>query len=87
MTLAQAYENLSSKGYIKPLDSTPMPNPVPHTWNLNEDCHFHQKLDHKTDNCFRLKHEIQDLTDNGILPNPNIITKPSIRKNPLTDYC
>ena len=86
MTLAQAYENLSSKGYIKPLDPTPMPNLVPPTWNLNEDCHFHQKLGHKTDNCFRLKHEIQDLTDNGILPNPNIITKPSIRKNPLPDY-
>ena len=86
MTLAQAYENLSSKGFIKSLDPTHMPNPVPPTWNLNVDCHFHQKLSHKTDNCFGLKHEMQDLIDNGILPNPNIITKPSIRKNPLPDY-
>ena len=31
MTLAQAYENLISKGFIKPLDPTPMPNHVPST--------------------------------------------------------
>ena len=41
----------------------------------------------KTDNCFCLKHEIQELIDNGTLPNPNIITKLSIRKNLLSDYC
>ena len=58
MTLAQAYENLSSKGFIKPLDPIPMPNPVPPTWNLNEYCHFHQNSGHKTDNCFCLKHGI-----------------------------
>ena len=82
MTLAQAYENLTSKRFIKPLDPTPMPL----TWNLNEYVHFHQKSGHKTDNCFHLKHVIQDLIDNGTLPNPNIITKPNIRKNPLPDY-
>ena len=43
MTLTQAYENLSSKGFIKPLDPTPLPNPIPPTWNLNEYCHYHQK--------------------------------------------
>ena len=86
MTLAQAYKNLSSKGFIKPLDPAPMPNPIPPTWNLSDYCHFHQKFGHKTDNCFRLKHERQDHIDNGTLLNPNIITKPSIRKNPLPDY-
>ena len=63
-----------------------MPNPVAHTWNLNEYYHFHQKSGHKTDNYFHLKHKIQDLIDNGTLLNPNIITKPSIRINPLPDY-
>ena len=90
MTLTQAYENLSSKGFIKPLNPTLnptlMPNPIPPTWNLNEYCHYHQKSGHKTDNCFHLKHEIQDLIDNGTSSNPNIITKPNIRKNPLPDY-
>ena len=41
MTLTQAYENLSSKGFIKPLDPTPVPNPIPASWNLNEYCHYH----------------------------------------------
>ena len=86
MTLAQAYENLTSKWFLKPLDTTPMPNPVPPTWKLNEYCHFHQKYSHKINNCFHLKHEIQDLIDNRTLLNPNIITKPNIRKNSLLDY-
>ena len=86
MTLAQAYENLTSKGFIKPLNLTPMPNLVPHTWNLNKYCHFHQKSSHKTENCFSLKQEIQDLIDNETLSYLNIITKPEIRKNPLLDY-
>ena len=85
MTLAQAYENISSKGFIKPLDPTPMPNPIPLTWNLNKYCHFHQKFGNKTDNYFYHKHEIQDLIDNRTLPNPNITTKPSSKKKPFLD--
>ena len=84
MTLAQAYENLTSKGFIKPQNPTPMPNPVPPTWNLNEYCHFHQNFGHKTENCFYLKDEVQDLIDSGTLPNLNIIIKPNISKNPLS---
>ena len=68
MTLAQAYEKLTSNGFIKPLDLTPMPNLVPPTWNLNEYCHYHQKFGHETDNCFHLKHERKDLIENGTLP-------------------
>ena len=63
-----------------------MPNPIPPIWNLNEYCHYHKKSSHKTVNCFHLNHEIQDIIDNGTLPNPNIITKPNIRKNPLPNY-
>ena len=63
-----------------------MPNPIPPSWNLKEYCHYHQKFGHKIDNYFHLKHEIQNLIDNGTLSNPNIITKPNIRKNPLLDY-
>ncbi|KAK9997967.1 hypothetical protein SO802_017570 [Lithocarpus litseifolius] len=67
-------------------DPTPIPNLGPPTWNLDEYFHFHQKPGHKTDNCFRLKQEIQDLINNGTLPSSNIITKPNIRKNPLPAY-
>ena len=86
MAPAQEYENFFPKGFINPLDLTPMPNHIPPTWNLNKYCHFHQKSDHKIENCFPLKHEIQDLIDNGNFANPEIITKPSIRKNPLLNY-
>ena len=86
MTFTQACENLSSKGFIETLELIPISNPIPPTWNLNEYCHYHKKFGHKTNNCFRLKHEIQYLIDNETLSNPNIITKPNIKKNPLPDY-
>ena len=63
-----------------------MPNPIRPTWNHNEYCHYHRKSSYKTNNCFCLKLEIQDLIDNGTLSNPNIITKSNIRKNPLSNY-
>ena len=86
MTFTQACKNLSSKGFIETLELIPISNPIPPTWNLNEYCHYHKKFGHKTNNCFRLKHEIQYLIDNETLSNPNIITKPNIKKNPLPDY-
>ena len=54
----QAYENLNYKGFLKPLDPTPMPNLVPRTWNLNEYCNFHPKSGYKTNNCFHLNWSI-----------------------------
>ena len=47
MTITQAYENQSFKGFINPLDPTPMSNPIPPTWNLNEYCHYHEIQDLK----------------------------------------
>ena len=86
MTFTQACKNLSSKGFIETLELIPISNPIPSAWNLNEYFHYHKKFGHKTNNCFRLKHEIQYLIDNETLSNPNIITKPNIKKNPLPDY-
>ena len=63
-----------------------MPNPIPPIWNLNEYCHYHQKSGHRTNNCFHIKHEIQDLINNATILNPKIITKPNIRKNLLPGY-
>ena len=50
MTFTQAYENVSSKRFIKPLGPTPMPNPIPPTWKLNEFCYYYQNSGLKTDN-------------------------------------
>ncbi|KDP23810.1 hypothetical protein JCGZ_00146 [Jatropha curcas] len=32
---------------------------------VDQDCEYHQCKGHSTDNCFRLKHDIQDLIDSG----------------------
>ena len=58
ISLSDALEILSKKVYLKPLEPNFLPNPIPRSWNMNENCVFHQKLRHKTNNCFRLKHEI-----------------------------
>ena len=58
ISLLDALEILSKKGYLKPLEPNLLPNPIPRSWNMNEYCVFHQKLRNKTNNCFRLKHEI-----------------------------
>ena len=70
ISLLKALEILSKKGYLKPLEPTLLLIPIPNTWNMNEYCAFHQKLGHKTDNCFRLKHVIQDLIDDGVIAKP-----------------
>ena len=70
ISLSEALEILSKKDYLKPLEPTLPPIPILSTWNMNEYCAFHQKLGHKTNNCFKLKHEIQDLIDGGVIAKP-----------------
>ena len=70
MSLLEALEILSRKGYLKSLEPTLLLVPIPSTWNMNEYCAFHQKLGHKINNCFKLKHEIQDLIDSGVITKP-----------------
>ena len=67
MLLSKDLEILSKKGDLNPLEPTLLPIPIPSTWNMNKYCAFHQKLEHKTNNCFKLKHEIQDLIDGGMI--------------------
>jgi hypothetical protein len=56
VTLSELFEALLENGYLKPLDPTPLPNPVPRSLKMNEYCAFHQKLGHKRNSCMRLKH-------------------------------
>ena len=70
ISLSKAFEILSKKGYLKPLEPTLLPIPIPNTWTMNEYCTFHEKLGRKKDNCIRMKHEIQDLIDGGVIVKP-----------------
>nr|POF27045.1 hypothetical protein CFP56_31988 [Quercus suber] len=70
ISLSDAFEILSKKDYLKPLEPTLFPIPIPSISNMNEYCAFHQKLGLKKNNYFRLKHEIQDLIDGGVIIKP-----------------
>ena len=49
--LSKVNEHLLQRGHLKPLDLTPMLNPIPKGWNLNLHCLYHQKNDRSTDEC------------------------------------
>ena len=42
ISLSKAFEILSKKGYLKPLEPTLLPIPIPRSWNMNKYCDFHQ---------------------------------------------
>ena len=58
------------KGILQPLPNLNPPNPNTLDYNSNKHCKFHQNLNHSTDNCIRLKHEIQNLIDSGKIIDP-----------------
>ena len=63
--LSKVLEHLMQKGLLQPLPNPNPPNPNTPYYNPNKHCKFHQNLKHSTDNCIRLKHEIQNLIDSG----------------------
>uniref|UniRef100_A0A2N9FXD3 Retrotransposon gag domain-containing protein n=1 Tax=Fagus sylvatica TaxID=28930 RepID=A0A2N9FXD3_FAGSY len=75
-----------NRGHSKPVDPTPYPDPLLKNWNTNLFCHLHQKMGHSTDECIRLKHEIQDLIDNDVIPKLRLDNQPNVHQNPLSNY-
>jgi len=65
--LSQVFQTLKDAGLLQPFEPKPLPMPLPDDFNPNTDCQFHQAIGHDTDNCKRLKHEIQDLIDQGMV--------------------
>ena len=47
MPLSKVLVVLTEEGHLKPLDPTPLPNPIPPNWNRNDHCAFHQRIGHK----------------------------------------
>ena len=71
MPLSKALQILVRRGHLKPLEPRPLPNPLPATHDATQYCAYHQQTGHTTDNCFRLRHEVQDLFDNGVVLLPS----------------
>ena len=70
MPLSKALGVLIKKGHLKPLEPQPLPKNLSLSHNPADYCAFHQQAGHDTNMCFRLRHEIQDLIDNGVIPAP-----------------
>ncbi|KAI8538532.1 hypothetical protein RHMOL_Rhmol09G0110800 [Rhododendron molle] len=82
--LSAVLEKLVESGTLKPLTPTPLPQKLPASHNPNAYCAYHQNVGHLTDNCFRLRHAIQDLIDNKTLPMPP--QKPNTVSNPFPKH-
>ncbi|KAK9665808.1 hypothetical protein RND81_14G137800 [Saponaria officinalis] len=87
MTYKQALDRLVKEGFI----TLPTPTPEPPVdkrsprWNGSAHCHFHQGKGHTSEECFKLKHIIQDMIDSEKLPKPRP-PKPPNNTNPLGNH-
>src|SRR2546425_1010163 len=85
LPLSKILERCIKRGLLQPLEPKPLPDPLPANFNLQAYCKFHQVKGHYTDKCHRLRHEIQDLIDQGKIPNPDKIT-PRTGASSSSDY-
>ncbi|KAF5933767.1 hypothetical protein HYC85_029938 [Camellia sinensis] len=84
MPLSQAMKVLIKKGHLKPLEPRPLPDPLPPKHKPAKYCAFHQQHSHNIDQCFKLRHEIQDLINNNVIAPPqkaNVTTIPLLAHN------
>jgi hypothetical protein len=79
--LSVVFEGLRKRGMLQPVQDSPK-RPAPEGVDQSKFCAFHQVWGHDTDNCLRLRHEIQNLIDSGKLEDPSN-RKPNIKTNPL----
>ncbi|KAI8535001.1 hypothetical protein RHMOL_Rhmol10G0141100 [Rhododendron molle] len=82
--LSSVLEKLVKSGHLRPSTPTPLPPNLPPSHNPNVFYAYHQMPGHHTDSCFRLRHAIQDLVENGTLPTPP--AKPNVISNSLLQH-
>ncbi|KAK9749195.1 hypothetical protein RND81_02G108500 [Saponaria officinalis] len=87
MSYAKALQRLVKQDYLKLLGPTPEPpgDKRSHRWDVAAYCDYHRGKGHSTEECFKLKHAIQDMIDSGKLPKPKG-PPPSNNDNPLGNH-
>ena len=83
MSLSNILEKLQGRNLFRPLDPKPIPNPLPRGFNVNKRCAYHQSPSHDTNECYSLRHAIQDLIDKEIITPPH---GPNVVSNPLPNH-
>ncbi|KAK9749209.1 hypothetical protein RND81_02G109800 [Saponaria officinalis] len=85
MSYADALKKLVKNDFLQLLGPTfepPVDKRSPR-WDATAYCDYHQGKGHDTEECFKLKHAIQDLLDSGKIPKPS---RPSNKANPLGNH-
>lgn len=64
---ADIFKMLIAHNLAHPQDPTKhrIPDPKPHWWDEKAFCVFHNGIGHDIENCFKLKHLVQDLIESG----------------------
>jgi len=70
MSYSQAAMLLITHKVIRPISPLQEPAEKPAWCDSSEFCLYHECKGHSTEDCYRLKHKIQDLLDTGSLPDP-----------------
>ena len=73
-----------AKDLLRPVGPVPVADPPPTWFNRSQYCAFHEQVGHPTDRCPRLRHEIEDLIQKGIVPKPP--AKPNVIDNPMPNH-
>lgn len=85
----EAFQRMVAAGKITPIPARPPPNPLPRNFNQNAKCAYHSgQPGHSTDDCFSLRHKIQDMIDDksiSISPAPSN-SLPNVDMNPLPNH-
>ena len=68
--LSKIFEQLEKEGLLKPESAKNPPNTNSSKYNPHAYCHYHLVQGHHTNDCLKLKYQIQDLIDAGKITNP-----------------
>ena len=75
---------LLAQGAITLIPAGKTPDPLPKSYDHSRRCEYHSGMvGHSTDDCFSLKHKIQDLIDDGRITVKPVEQQANIARNPL----